>query len=145
MRRAESRRGRTEGTQGVGYPYCWRKLSLFSSLYPPTLVCFVKSAMAGITSSLVHFRWISSFIGFPFHVPFSFSLFDSPPSHSASVSFSLFLVSFLSLSLSKNSLSFSTPLELGLVLSFASLFDDISSIPSSNPRHFWARQESLCN
>ena len=121
----------------------------FRLFTPPPRVCFVKSAMAGITSSLVHFRWISSFIGFPFHARFSFSLFDSPPPRSASVSFPLFPVplvdSLLSLSLSKNSLSFYAPLGRVLVLSSASLFDDISSIPSSNPRHFWARQESLCN
>ena len=63
----------------------------FFRLFTPPLLCFVKSAMAGTTSSLVHFRWISSFIGFPFHAQLSFFFSALPPPPHASVSLLLLL------------------------------------------------------
>lgn len=133
----------------------------FRLFTPPLRSMLCKKRHGGTTSSLVHFRWISSFIGLPFHPRiFSVSLLPSlpflsffPPRSSSSpaplplllsvsLSPSLPLTLFLSLS-DRSSLSFSAP--LFWTHSPPSRLSDIAPIPSNNPRYFWARQESLCN
>lgn len=146
MRRAESWRGRAEGTQGVGYPYCWRKLSLFSSLHPSLAVLCKKRhgryhVVIGSFSLNLFVHWVS----LPCTILFLFLCFTSTSPRfclSPSPSFPPSLILFFPFH-SPRILSLS--LLLSNSLSSVPRSDDISSIPSSNPRHFWARQESLCN
>ena len=98
----------------------------FRLFTPPLCSMLCKKRHGGTTSSLVHFRWISSFIGLPFHPQiFSVSLVPSlpfpsffPPRSSSSPSLSLSLS--LSLPPSLSLFSFHSridPLSLSLLLS----------------------------
>lgn len=137
----------------------------FFRLSAPLLGTVRKKHHGGTTFPLVDFGWISSFIGLP---PLGTRLV-LPLLLSTRVSICAPLLPLFSICLSP-SLSFSlvtvllfpfhSPGILSLPLfpaavgppplpSAVLLFLSLSTIsrrsPSSNPRHFWARQESLCN
>lgn len=145
-RRAESWWGRAEGTQGVGYPYCWRKLSLFSSLHPSlAMLCKKRHGRYHVVIGSFSLNLFVHWVSLPCTTLFLFLCFTSTSPRfclSPSPSFPPSLILFFPFH-SPRILSLS--LLLSNSLSSVPRSDDISSIPSSNPRHFWARQESLCN